>query len=185
MYFCLPACYLLARRGIGGTVLGVIAAVLVGATVRWAAVLAYAILVHRPRRRQLPAWLWPAGLLTCALIFVVLDPSWRTPERGWPFCLAVGLLIPHVRELRPSVITRGASTIAKYSYGIYLMHVPALAIAFGWYAGLPQVAQWGMFLVLLTILPVMAYWLVGAPGIRLGQRLATPPRALAAPAPAL
>lgn len=204
MYACLPLCYLLARRGPATAALGLGVAAAAGAFVRWAplpgvwrlstaifapcfmaGVLAYAILVHRPLRRQLPGWLWPAALVACALAFFFpLEPGLFTPERGWPFCLAVGLLIPCVREMRPSWLTRGASTIAKYSYGIYLVHVPALAIAFRWNAALPQMAQWVLFIVLLVGLPVLAYRLIEAPGIRLGQRLSLRPVTLAATAPA-
>jgi peptidoglycan/LPS O-acetylase OafA/YrhL len=42
----------------------------------------------------------------------------------------IGLAIPAVRDLPASWFTSAANTVAKYSYGIYILHVPALWVSF-------------------------------------------------------
>jgi len=70
-----------------------------------------------------------------------------------------------------SLLTRGAHQIAKYSYGIYLVHEPLYWICFFRLKLESQLADWVLFLFLVSILPVMLFHLVEAPMIGLGKRL--------------
>jgi hypothetical protein len=63
----------------------------------------------------LPGWLWLPFVF--ALLFT--NP-WE--RRGYAMCLAVGLAIPCLKTSRSE--TWLPEKIAKYSYGIYLAHVP-------------------------------------------------------------
>lgn len=188
MYLLLPFCFRVARRGVLPVLilLGVamLAGLAVGADERlWrlsvanfgpcfiAGVLSYALL-RRGHRPRLSAWTWPMLLISGILLVVrypILIPS--EPGTGWIASLIVGLLIPAVWEMGDSVVTRIAATIAKYSYGVYLLHVPALAIGFGLGRSLPLAFQWVFFGIAAIALPFGAYHLIEAPGIALGRRL--------------
>jgi peptidoglycan/LPS O-acetylase OafA/YrhL len=196
MYAVLPFCYLAARRG----VLPVLALLLLGMaggflytadTIRglWrldtlafvpcfmAGVLAYAILRRRPRR-VIPSWVWLLFLpVNCALFWGVgvLGKGgegfvWnRHHWLQWGYCLVIALAIPFVRELPAA---RFAKTIAKYSYGIYLLHMPALAVGLVTLRHAPLFVQWAVSGFLIVVLPVIAFHLIEEPGIKLGVRLA-------------
>ncbi|GAB3470691.1 hypothetical protein GCM10027321_41430 [Massilia terrae] len=89
----------------------------------------------------------------------------------WVFCLAIGIIIPASDELQNRHIVRGASLVAKYSYGIYLTHVLAMGAIDGLVPG-PKLVQWGAMLVLLIGLAYMSYHGIEKRGIALGMRLA-------------
>jgi peptidoglycan/LPS O-acetylase OafA/YrhL len=142
MYVVLPACYLLAQRGARRVV--------------WLLAIAVALSFVQ---RTVPR-LWRLHVLSFAPMFLlgVLAFAWlRTHSVG---------------DLRSSWLTGGAHAIATYSYGIYLLHVPALGAAFVWGHALPRAVQWGVYATLIATLPVAAYHAIEAPGIALGQRLA-------------
>lgn len=188
MYLLLPFCFRVAKRGVMPVLILLVVAVLAGIVVQsdqrlWrlsvanfgpcfvAGVLAYASL-RQGKPPRLPSWTWPLLLVSGILLVVqypILIPS--EPATGWIASLVVGLLIPFVWAMGDSAFTRIAATIAKYSYGVYLLHVPALAIGFGLARNLPLVVQWILFGIAAVALPYAAYHLIEAPGIALGRRL--------------
>jgi peptidoglycan/LPS O-acetylase OafA/YrhL len=187
MYIALPACAAIAMRGIRPTLALFLAAVLVGLIVPrqpmlWrlqlaqfgpcfiAGVLAYSML-RLPTRRALPAWSWVPLVLAIVASAVYFRASAGTVERGWLTCLALGVLIPLVWDLSPSRLTRVAHVIATYSYGIYLLHTPALFVSFGWGRAWSAALQWTCYAALLAILPFCAYHLIEKPGIAWGKRI--------------
>jgi peptidoglycan/LPS O-acetylase OafA/YrhL len=199
MYLVLPLCYLAARRGITPVLMllliGMAGGFLYTADMirgLWrvdtlafvpcfmAGVLAYAILRRRPRA-IVPGWAWLFFLVgNCALFWVigVLGKGgegfvWnRHHWLQWGYCLVIGLAIPAVRQIPPGLLARGAKTIAKYSYGIYLLHMPALALGLVTLRHAPPVVQWVVAALLIVVLPVLAFHLIEEPGIKLGVRLA-------------
>ncbi|HWZ58174.1 MAG TPA: hypothetical protein VNW46_04285, partial [Gemmatimonadaceae bacterium] len=80
--------------------------------------------------------------------------------------------IPLMQELPNGALTRTANVIAKYSYGIYLLHIPALAIGLVAFRGSPALIQWSVCALMLVLLPVVAYHAIEEPGIRLGRGVA-------------
>jgi peptidoglycan/LPS O-acetylase OafA/YrhL len=194
LYVGLPWAFRLARRGAAGVAACLSGAVVLALIVAhvtlpglWrltafefapcfmAGVLAYTILRHRPRA-PVPGWMWVPILLACLPLFVVLRPTAAAPERGWLFTLGVGCAIPFVQELPHSWFTRVSHQICTHSYGIYLLHMPALWCAFSLLRpGTPPGIRWCVFGLLIVALPVVAYHLVEEPGIRLGKWLARRP----------
>lgn len=197
MYLLLPLCYLAARKSLTAVLAGFAIAVVFGALVHWSpvpglwrltvgtfapcfmsGVLAYHLLTFgRTPKNQLPAWIWPLLIIgwgTAAAVLFGLPTI--VPERGWLFCVGVGLFIPLVREMGVNVLTRAAFVVAKYSYGIYLLHQPAHVVAFKWTGSAPLPLQWVLFVALIFVLPFAAYHLVEAPAIRFarGRRTAAP-----------
>jgi peptidoglycan/LPS O-acetylase OafA/YrhL len=143
MYSLLPLCFIVALRGVR-PVIGLLGL----ACALW--------FVQRAEPH-----LWRANILAFAPIFLlgVLVYAWLRTHR--------------IVDLPLSPLTRAAHTIATYSYGIYLLHVPALAVAFIWARSLPIAMQWGLYAVLMVTLPVAAYHAIEAPGILFGQRIAS------------
>ena len=76
----------------------------------------------RPRLR---AWLWCPTVIGAVVLYILTPYS----AAGWLkdalICLTVGVLIPLFQKNRGTLATI-ASHIAKYSYGIYLCHVPIM-----------------------------------------------------------
>jgi peptidoglycan/LPS O-acetylase OafA/YrhL len=100
-----------------------------------------------------------------------MRPNADSPERGWLFCLMVGCAIPVVADLPHSMLTRVAHIVCRYSYGIYLLHLPAIWFSFTVLGHSGVVTQWAVFIALIFALPVAAYHLIENPGIRLGKRV--------------
>ena len=188
MYLLLPLCYLVARRrsarDMALLLAGLVAAHLIvshsGIPGAWrltvfdygpsffGGVLAY----HLLRRRPVPvvsAAVLPALLLAAVALVPLLGTTSATVERAWIPCLLLGAALPWIAELRASVVTRAAKTIARYSYGIYLLHIPVLWLAFDVGGSLPLALQLSMVVAGLIVLPWLAYHGIEQPGIRLGQ----------------
>ncbi len=123
------------------------------------------------RPRRLPGFVWPAFLLLCCAIFVLFSGS-QPIEVGWFICFAIGLGVCFFRELRENVFTRLAQRIARYSYGIYLLHYFAIWIGFvvfkQWNIGL----QAAIFVATIVTLPVFLYHVIEAPLIAAGVHVA-------------
>ncbi|MEO8335544.1 MAG: acyltransferase, partial [bacterium] len=154
-----------------------------------AGAIAYHLSRHVTSRTSSTWWLPFLVVLLAAFVFTPLDiPGWLALahySREWVLtaCVAGGLVLVHdaVRTRLSDV----AHTIAKYSYGIYLVHVPVLAIAVRKGPDVHHPAFWPMVVVGIALASWAAYTFVELPGIRLGQHL-TRGRATAAtyaPAP--
>ena len=193
LYLMLPLAFLLARKSVWAVVAALAAccgfALLVthgftesipglwrfGSVVAFApcfaaGVLAYAIL-RKSGRPPLPGWSFALLLLACVAIFKLSHPSEELPVRGWPFCIAVALTITLVRDANESWLTRLAHSICTTSYGIYLLHLAAIWLAFIVLKDLPTALQWLMFGVFIVGLPAGAYRAIEHPGIALGRRI--------------
>jgi peptidoglycan/LPS O-acetylase OafA/YrhL len=101
----------------------------------------------------------------------VLGPG-HSRIAAWTVCGLLGLALPLVKPPSRAWIRRASLTVATYSYGIYLAHIPILWLAFrivdpgaGWLG-------WGVCVVGLCVIPVALFRLVEAPMIRLGARIA-------------
>jgi peptidoglycan/LPS O-acetylase OafA/YrhL len=95
----------------------------------------------------------------------------------WALCLLLGLTIPMCRQITLAPLAKAGKVVATYSYGIYLTHAAAMSIAFNVLRGFPLAVQLAGLLVMLAVLPWLAYHCIEKPGIRLGVRLADNSRA--------
>lgn len=91
---------------------------------------------------------------------------------SWFFCLALGSLLPRCRELRWPLLHRVGATLARYSYGIYLVHVPVLHFAFQYCEGVSRIVSWILFVFGVMALSYLAYHGIEKPGIAYGRALA-------------
>ena len=200
MYFTLPFCFVVARRSVSGVAwllaTGAIAAIAWSAHANvpglWrltmlifvpcflSGVLAYALLRHSITPR-ISGGLWFVAVTALLAGFFVTRSHYEQPLPQWAFCLALGLIIPFGREIAESGISRLAHAIAKYSYGIYLLHIPLLWIAFVPFGSAPRSVQWLVFSGLMVTVPWFAFQFIERPGIWLGQRLVQQPMPNATP----
>jgi peptidoglycan/LPS O-acetylase OafA/YrhL len=190
MYLALPFCFVVARRSVHGVLLLTLAGM--AGALAWRAglpipglwrltmleyvpcfmggVLAYALIRRRPTPRLSAKFtLVAVGLLMAA--FFLARARYESLAPQWAFCLILGVIIANGREMASSVLARAGHVIAQYSYGIYLLHLPALWIAFVACAGAPHLLQWLIFGIMLVVLPWSAFHLIERPGIALAQRL--------------
>lgn len=115
-------------------------------------------------------WVWPLFLVLACTAFVALAEPRANNYGRWLVCLAVGLTIPWLREMRAPRLNSACKFIAKYSYGIYLFHPPLMWLAFRTLEDWHPLAQWSLFLSSLVVLTGLGYHLVELPMIRLGLR---------------
>ena len=203
MYLLLPLCFLIARRRSALPMVALLAAlVAMHALVTaesfpgawrltvfhygpcfFGGVLAYRLLRTRARA-ALPSWCLLVAIAVAASVELFARSTMENHPVSWIPCLLLGVALPYIGELAPSVVTRVAKTIAKYSYGIYLLHVPVLWFAFDVCRALPLGAQLLVAIVSLVAITWTAYRGVEAPAIELGRRLTHRRLTLAATQPA-
>lgn len=87
-------------------------------------------------------------------------------------CLLLGFAIPMFADIRTRWLIRSSHQVAKYSYGIYLFHVPSLVLVFGYFRPLPLVLKIAAFVVLTGTASVIAYHCIEHPLIDIGRRIA-------------
>jgi peptidoglycan/LPS O-acetylase OafA/YrhL len=126
---------------------------------------------HRRRVLRPSVLVWYVAAMALAYPYAITHGGTQN-LLTWPICLGLGLIIPHCRELDQPVLRWVSKKIAKYSYSIYLLHVPCIQLAFEYLAPLPAGLRWVTFLLSLGALTVGAHHLVEAPGIAWGTHLA-------------
>jgi peptidoglycan/LPS O-acetylase OafA/YrhL len=120
------------------------------------------------RKAVLPGW---SFVLALAIIvwFGGHSHDWQP---AWFPCLALGLILPSFRQLRESFLTKACWQIARYSYGMYLLHPFSLVLAFYLCRNFPWPVQFGVLFGSLALLSVAAFHLIEAPFMMLGAKVA-------------
>jgi peptidoglycan/LPS O-acetylase OafA/YrhL len=193
MYVVLPALYLLARHAHGPRwLVGLLGVAVLGALVlgeftggrlNMAAylpcflcgVLCFALRQRgwRPRWRN-AGWAVFVVTLFAGYAALHLDADKPSAPLGWVFAVVLMLGILGFEDSHRPRLNALTRWIARYSYGLYLLHVPVLWLLFH---------RWGVqsmgggllaYLVLTAVAAVVAYHLIEAPMVALGQRLTQP-----------
>ncbi|MGD0939329.1 MAG: acyltransferase [Terracidiphilus sp.] len=147
-----------------------------------AGMVAYRLLIWQSKLGQrfaLPAWLWPGFVLS---LFVVAPLLIGGSEMDTPAaaiikscnCFLLGIAIPFFRELTAGWIVGAAQQIAKYSYGIYLLHVPAILFCFRFFPGLPPIPKIVLSLAATALVSFLSFHIIEDPLIRVGKRITRP-----------
>jgi peptidoglycan/LPS O-acetylase OafA/YrhL len=119
----------------------------------------------------------PGVLFLFVAAMAILDP-WmvghgvKATILGWPICLALGLIIPRCREIKLGWLRRAGNEIARYSYGIYLVHGPMIDFSFQYFKDASPVVPWVVFVAGTAGLSYIAYHAVEKPCIEFGRALA-------------
>jgi peptidoglycan/LPS O-acetylase OafA/YrhL len=124
------------------------------------------------RRPALVWWLWPGAVVALLLCYDVFHPSSNSLNKEWALCAAIAVLIPLFQDCHSRMAATIAKLIARYSYGIYLCHLPLMWIFYRKLVGTaPLMIRHLGFAVSVAILPVLCYHLLEYPFIRAGVRL--------------
>ena len=91
---------------------------------------------------------------------------------SWPICLILGILIPHCREIESVRLKRLGELVSRYSYGIYLVHVPMINVAFHYFGNMRPVVSWSIFFTGTACLSYFAYHTIEKPCTDFGRVLA-------------
>jgi peptidoglycan/LPS O-acetylase OafA/YrhL len=184
MYLVLPAIYFLGRaRGARSIALGVWPVAVAIAVITWkldlpltvgryapcfvAGVLCYFLL---PRSRPLPFWMFPITLAAGLGAYMTLYARIGLQAGlGIGVTMALALLLTRFARMGDGWLKAASHAVAKYSYGIYLFHVPCIWIAFGRLGFLGPVGSTLAMVVLVAAISALAYRAVEAPMIRLGK----------------
>jgi peptidoglycan/LPS O-acetylase OafA/YrhL len=150
-----------------------------------AGMVAYKLLERRsakPGSQGLPAWIWPFVVLGLFLLEAWLmrgrlywTASGTIINSG--ICLALGVAIPVFKELQARWVVLPAQQIAKYSYGVYLLHVPAIVFVYSYLPGLAFALKIVASLALTACLAFVSFHAIENPLIQMGKRLTQPARA--------
>lgn len=121
-------------------------------------------------RPRLPSVMLPvliAGLLACFLS----RPSWRN---SWLLTLVLGTTLPLFRQIEAKWLVRTCHHVAKYSYGIYLVHPLSVTIGVYVLRDFNIVLRIAAILVSLALMAILAYYFLEKPMIDLGGKLTAP-----------
>jgi peptidoglycan/LPS O-acetylase OafA/YrhL len=140
---------------------------------------AYKLLERRtaePHRRLFPAWTWPLFVL---VLFILKDrltgpydfesPAGAGVNAG--ICLLLAVAIPAFSEFSAAWIVFPVKQIAKYPYGIYLLHVPTLIFVMRYLPRMPLALTVLAFLSLTALLSFAVFHAIENPHIQMGRRL--------------
>ena len=129
------------------------------------------------RRFSLPFWAWPP--FVCGLFalqaWLMRGRSFERPAGAVinsSVCLLLALSIPAFDQMRLRWLAWPAQQIAKYSYGIYLLHVPVLIFVMFHLPRMSMAATVAVSLSLITLVSVGCFHLIEDPLIRIGKRWA-------------
>jgi peptidoglycan/LPS O-acetylase OafA/YrhL len=188
MYLALPVVYVAIARSTRRVLVAIAAVIIVGLFLNsrmpvllfagftpcfLAGALAYSL--ARGCRGSLNAWLWPMLVSALALIYWIAytpnGPYWVFPS-DWAVAAVLGCAIPWFSEMNNPTLKIIANRIARYSYGIYLSHMPLLWLCLVRPTTTPPLARAALFALLITLTPVVLYHGLERPMIQLGIRLA-------------
>jgi peptidoglycan/LPS O-acetylase OafA/YrhL len=128
-------------------------------------------------RPRISSFLWPlvvSGLLVgrCLLLEGYSLQNPRNVAVNAIICFLLGISIPLFKAVHQPLLTNSAHQIAKYSYGIYLFHIPALMFILKYFGQYPVLFKMGAFVVITCAASVSSYQLVEHPLIQFGKRFA-------------
>jgi peptidoglycan/LPS O-acetylase OafA/YrhL len=118
---------------------------------------------------------WPLLLCLFLAMYCFYQPGGNSRQKEWLTCIALGVSIPLFAECGSTAIAAAAKTVARYSYGIYLFHLPLMWIFYRKLASFPWVWRNLGFGLAMFVVPALCYRVVEAPligvGIRISKRL--------------
>ena len=122
--------------------------------------------------------LWPIVIFSTGLVFVGLPDLGPNGYKmaSWAACMVLGLTLPLFRDVETNTITVPAKLIAKYSYGLYVVHIPTMWVVLKLLPYGNITVRIVIALAMSGVFAVLLYHAVEAPMIGLGRRLSSPPQ---------
>jgi peptidoglycan/LPS O-acetylase OafA/YrhL len=119
-------------------------------------------------RRVLQFWLLPALLAFMCIAWLL---SYENVKCIF-VSLCLGLALPHIQGCKISTLKRICGWVAKYSYGIYLLHDPAIWLGFVRLGNLPIVVRLSAFMLATFGGSILIYHALEHPMILIGNKAA-------------
>jgi peptidoglycan/LPS O-acetylase OafA/YrhL len=134
----------------------------------------FAYQLSRERTFAMPSYVWPISLASLLALYLVCTMRLllRLEFSDYVICMFLGVVIPNVLELKQSLVTTVSHIVAKYSYGIYLCHLPVFWLCFSKLSWLPLALQWTAMATLMVAVPFAAFKWIEDPCITIGRRVA-------------
>lgn len=126
--------------------------------------------LSKVRLTKMPFVGWP--LLIALTTYLYLRRP--TPQRSWIWCLLIGVSLPLFSEMSNRWLQKACHYVARYSYGIYLVHFICIWFAFVELSKLSLALRWVFFAAITIVIPIALYHLVESPMINLGRKIAKP-----------
>ena len=117
------------------------------------------------------AWPWFVAVWMAVSSWALLSSALTQLVVSWAACLLLGFTIYCVHDSVNTVWNRVTNITAKYSYGIYLCHVPIMWIVFRVWNVSNDLLATMLSLALTLAAAAVAYHLVENPMIQLARRL--------------
>jgi N-acetylglucosaminyldiphosphoundecaprenol N-acetyl-beta-D-mannosaminyltransferase len=152
----------------------------------------------KSRNKSLPGWLWIVALIAFVASYRLADairvyglgslfalhaglrtdhriwwPQYLDLVRDWVFSGITGLAIPLFAQIGSTGINLISKSVAKYSYGIYICHIPILWLCFARFHIISAIVAAAVSVVLTGITAFVLYHWLEEPAIRMGKRAAT------------
>ena len=119
-------------------------------------------------RRLLHFWLLPALLAFMCVAWLLSYDNIKCIFLS----LSLGLALPHIQSCEISALKRICGWVAKYSYGIYLLHDPAIWLGFVRLGNLPIMVQFSAFMLATFGGSILIYHALEHPMILIGNKAA-------------
>jgi peptidoglycan/LPS O-acetylase OafA/YrhL len=116
----------------------------------------------------LPSWTFLPILMGLFLVYI----SHHDHRTDWIVCLALGLVLPYIKQFEWRPGEWAAQTLATYSYGIYLFHPFSIVLGMYLLRGKPLALQLAVELSSLAVASFLGYHALEFPMIKLGARVA-------------
>jgi peptidoglycan/LPS O-acetylase OafA/YrhL len=128
----------------------------------------YAYKEMQTSRRVLSFWVLPALLAFACILWLLSYDN----NKCIFISLCLGLALPYIQSCEIGTVNRICGWVARYSYGIYLLHDPAIWLGFVRFNHLPIVARVSVFLLTTFGGSVLIYHALEHPMILIGNKTA-------------
>ncbi len=129
---------------------------------------AFAYVLFTKIRPRLPALLLPV-LIAALLSIFMINPTWRS---GWILTFVLGMALPLFRQIRARWLIAASNEVAKYSYGIYLVHPFCIALGINYLHAHSLPLRLAVEIASLVSIVVVSHSVLEQPMMNFGAKLA-------------
>ena len=105
------------------------------------------------------------------LIPILINFLFKQSLFGAIFCFPLGLLIAYCQDMKTSIFSNFFKLIARYSYGIYLLHQLIILLYYKYLYIDNKIFSLALLLILIFLISATAYHLIEKPLIKFGKKI--------------
>lgn len=118
-----------------------------------------------------PSWRGSWWILVILAVSAIGALNAFTASVTWLLCLVLALAFPYIRDMQTGWLTSFCHLVAKYSYGIYLIHVIGLWISFQLIRSGNPVFSVLIAIAITSVASIVSFHVLEDPLIRIGKNL--------------